>query len=76
MLLMSIGPVVIPADHLPAILLFLEHFSPTTYAASALRQVLIGPITGELAIDITALIGVTLAIFWLIGRNMSWRRKS
>jgi ABC-2 type transport system permease protein len=76
MLLMSIGPVVIPPDHLPAILLFLGHFSPTTYAASALRQVLIGPVTGELAIDIAILAGVTIVIFWLVGRNMNWRRVS
>lgn len=76
MLLMSIGPVVIPPDHLSAILLFLGHFSPTTYAASALRQVLIGPVTGELAIDIAVLVGVTIVIFWLVGRNMSWRRVS
>jgi ABC-2 type transport system permease protein len=73
---MSIGPVVVPPDHLPAILLFLGHFSPTTYAASALRQVLVGPVTGELAIDIVILAGVTIIIFWLVGRNMSWRRVS
>lgn len=71
--LMAIGPVVVPPERLPAILLFLGHFSPATYAASALRQTLLGPITHQLWWDMAALLGFAFLTFWLVERKMDWR---
>jgi ABC-2 type transport system permease protein len=72
-LLLGLGPVLIPPQRLPAILLILGHLNPATYAASAFRQVLIGPITGELALDLGALTVFTIILFWLVERRMDWR---
>jgi ABC-2 type transport system permease protein len=73
-LLVGVGPVVIPPDHLPQIMLILGRFSPATYAASALRQVLLGPVTGQLGIDLLVLAGVSVVVFWIVGKKLDWRR--
>ena len=44
LVLVSLGPVVIPPDRLPSVILWLGQLSPATYAASALRQAMLGPI--------------------------------
>ena len=72
---MGLGPVVVPASRLPGALLIAGHFSPATYAASALRQTLLGPVTAELLLDLAVLIGVSILIFWLVGRRLSWRQR-
>jgi ABC-2 type transport system permease protein len=71
-LLMGLGPVLIPPQRLPAILLILGRLNPAAYAASAFRQVLIGPVTGELALDLGALTVFTIILFWLVERRMDW----
>jgi ABC-2 type transport system permease protein len=48
--------------------------NPATYAASALRQVAIGPLTGRLALDLAALIGRTVLVFGSVGRALDWRQ--
>ena len=53
--LTGLGPVIVPPDRLPAVLVLLGRLSPATYAASALRQVLLGPVTGQLPVDLAAL---------------------
>ncbi len=73
LLLTALGPVVIPPDRLPGWMLWLGHLSPTTYAASALRQALLGPVTGRLAVDLAALAGFAGVVFYLVGRRMDWR---
>jgi ABC-2 type transport system permease protein len=73
-LMLGLGPVVIPPDHLPGVVLFLGRFSPATYAASAVRQVLLGPLTGQIVLDLGALVGFTFVTFWLVGRKMDWRQ--
>lgn len=72
--MLGLGPVIIAPDHLPALLVTLGHFSPATYAASALRQTLIGPVTGELLIDLAVIIACTIVTFWLAARKMDWRQ--
>lgn len=72
--MLGLGPVVIPPDRLPGVVLFLGRFSPATYAASAMRQVLLGPLTGQIVWDLVALLGFTLVTFWLVGRKMDWRQ--
>ena len=73
-LMLGLGPVVIPPDRLPGVVLFLGRFSPATYAASAVRQTLLGPLTWQIAFDLAALVGFTLVTFWLVGRKMDWRQ--
>ena len=74
LLMVGLGPVIIPPDRLPAIMLLLGRLSPATYAASALRQTLLGPLTGQIVPDLAVLVGFTLVTFWLVGRKMDWRQ--
>jgi len=73
LLLSVLGPVMIPPDRLPAILLWLGYLSPATYAASALRQVVIGPVSGWILIDMVALGGISVGLLWWVEQKMSWR---
>jgi ABC-2 type transport system permease protein len=43
--MLGLGPVLIPPDRLPEVMNFLGRLSPATYAASALQQALLGPLT-------------------------------
>ena len=72
-LLTGLGPVVIPPDRLPEVMVKLGRLSPATYAASALRQTLIGPVTDQLVWDLLALFLLTLLLGWATGRKMTWR---
>jgi ABC-2 type transport system permease protein len=74
MVMTGLGPVVIPPNRLPKVTLFLGRFSPATYAASALRQALLGPLTGQIVLDLAFLAGFTVIVFWLVGRKMDWRQ--
>lgn len=68
-----LGPVIVPPDRLPGFMVFLGHFSPATYAASALRQVMVGPVTARLLVDLLVLCAVTAAslvwVSWRMGRQ-------
>lgn len=75
MVMAGLGPVVVPPERLPRLLLLLGRFSPATYAASALRQALLGPVTGQIAVDLAVLAGVTAIVFALVGRVMDWRQR-
>jgi ABC-2 type transport system permease protein len=72
-LLAGIGPVVVPPDRLPRALLALGWLSPATYAASAFRQALLGPVTGQLLVDLAVLAGMGAATLWLVERKLNWR---
>lgn len=72
-LMLAIGPVLIPPERLPDWLVTLGYLSPATYAASALRQVFLGPLTIRLILDLAVLIGFTAVSFWLVNRKMDWR---
>jgi ABC-2 type transport system permease protein len=73
--LAGFGPVVVPPDRLPPLLLTLGRLSPATYAASALRQAVIGPLTGQLALDLAALSGWAAFVFILVSRMLDWRQR-
>ncbi len=75
LLMLGLGPVVVPPERLPGLMIILGRFSPATYAASALRQVLLGPVTGHLFIDLAVLAGLAIGLFWLVGRLMDWRQR-
>ncbi|NJM72401.1 MAG: ABC transporter permease [Scytonema sp. RU_4_4] len=75
MVLLFIGPVIIPESRLPEIILYIGRLSPATYAASALRQTLLEPMTRQLVIDITALVVFSLLTFWVVGQKLDWRQR-
>jgi len=75
LILLGLGPVLVPATQLPEILVFLGRFNPTTYAVSAMQQVLLGPISGQLVWDVVVLFAFALGSLWLVSRRMDWRHK-
>jgi ABC-2 type transport system permease protein len=75
LLMTGLGPVVAPPDRLLDFMVWLGYLSPATYAASALRQVMIGPLTGRLILDLAVLSGVASVSLWLMGRRMNWRQE-
>jgi len=70
---LGLGPVMFPPDRLPPFLLYLGWFSPASYAASALRQTLLGPVTPRLWLDYGVLILLSIIIFRLVIRAIDWR---
>jgi ABC-2 type transport system permease protein len=74
MVMAGLGPVVVPPDRLPGLLLLLGRLNPATYAASALRQVVIGPVTGRLALDGAVLLGWTILVLGVVSRTLDWRQ--
>jgi ABC-2 type transport system permease protein len=75
LVLAGLGPVIVPPDRLAPFMLALGRLSPATYAASALRQALLGPVTRQIAIDLAVLAALTALILWLVGRIMDWRQR-
>jgi ABC-2 type transport system permease protein len=73
LVMLGVGPVVIPPDRLPPFLQALGRLSPATYAASALRQTLLGPVTPQLWLDLSVLLLLGGFVFWLVDRKMDWR---
>jgi ABC-2 type transport system permease protein len=73
--LLMLGPVVIPADRLPDAIKVIGLLSPATYAASALRQAVLGvPDNLPLALDVVVLVAIMLGLLWLVGQRMDWRQ--
>jgi ABC-2 type transport system permease protein len=75
MLMSGLGPIVAPADRFPALVAALGWLNPATYAASALRQTLIGPVTPRLWLDLGVLLAISAIMFWLVGRKLDWRQQ-
>lgn len=74
LLMVSVGPIIIPPDRLPPIMLTLSNLSPATYAASALRQVFLGPVTSQIWLDVGILAIFTAVVLWLVALKMDWRQ--
>lgn len=73
--LIGFGPVVIPLNRLPEIVGTLSYISPATYAASALRQTVLGvPDRIPLGVDLLVLSLILVGSLWLVGRRMDWRQ--
>jgi ABC-2 type transport system permease protein len=75
LLLSGLGPVVVPPERLPEWLTLIGRLSPATYAASALRQTLLGPVTAQIWWDLCALAGIAALTLWLAGRRLDWRER-
>lgn len=76
LLLTGLGPVVVPPDRLPALLTFIGRFNPATYAASAMRQVLLGPVTPRLWVDLGVLAAVGVVMFTIVSKKLDWRQEA
>lgn len=75
MIMSGLGPVVAPSERFPALLVALGHLNPAVYAASALRQTLLGPVTGRIWLDLAVLIGASALVLWLVGHWLDWRQR-
>lgn len=75
LLLSGLGPVIVPPERLPDWLVQLGRLSPATYAASALRQTLLGPVTPQLGWDLAALAVIAALTLWVAGRRLDWRQQ-
>ncbi|GAA3126920.1 ABC transporter permease [Streptosporangium carneum] len=73
--LLFAGPVILPPDTLPDWLLAVSRVSPSSYAASAIRQVGFGPVTGQLWVDVGVLATLTLVVLWTVGRKIQWHER-
>lgn len=74
-MMLFFGPVMLPAERLHPILRTLGYLSPSTYAASALRNVLFaGDESISLAVDIGVLILLMVGLLWWSAKRMDWRQ--
>lgn len=73
--MVSLGPVIIPPDRLPAAIIALGKLSPATYAASALRQALLGPVESAIWRDLAVLALFSAVSLCLAGRWIDWRQE-
>jgi ABC-2 type transport system permease protein len=74
--LFGFGPVLIPLERLPAFMQTVSLLSPTTYAASALRQVVLGQADRlPLGVNLLVLSMLTVALLWFINQRLDWREK-
>lgn len=74
MVMSGLGPVIAPAERFPTLLAWLGWLNPAVYAASALRQTLVGPLTARLWLDVAMLMGVSVVVLGLVGRRLDWRQ--
>lgn len=73
MVFVSCGPVLLPEDRLPSVLVGLGWGNPATYASSALRQALLGPVDlSRLTIDVAAMALCAMLGFLAVDKWMSW----
>ncbi len=73
--LLFLGPVMLPPERISPALRAVGYLSPSTYAASALRNTLFAhgdPIA--LWVDVLVLAGVMVGFLWWSARRMDWRQ--
>ncbi|HHT49807.1 MAG TPA: ABC transporter permease [Firmicutes bacterium] len=70
---MFFSPVLIPSANLPMFLRYTSKLLPTSYAADAFRQVLMGRINTELFINIGILLLFTVVTLLLAVKRLDWR---
>ncbi len=74
--LFGFGPVIVPLERLPDFMRTVSLISPATYAASALRQVILGQADRiPLSLDICVLVVFTAVTLWLVTGRLDWRGK-
>jgi ABC-2 type transport system permease protein len=68
--LLALGPVMVPPSRLPAALQIVGWASPATYAASALRLTLLGPVTSRLFLDLAVLALLAAIMMAAVARQL------
>jgi ABC-2 type transport system permease protein len=71
--LLLAGGALVPPSFLPAWAALVAPLSPSTHAASALRQTLFGPVTNAIWLNVTVLSAVAGGTFWAVARKLDWR---
>ena len=71
----GIAALVIPPSRLPLWVVRLGWLSPATYARSAIRQALLGPISLRFLVDVGALLLFGAITLWIVGRWLDWREQ-
>ncbi|MCX5387338.1 ABC transporter permease [Streptomyces sp. NBC_00083] len=75
LLMMAAGPVAVPPDMLPGVLVQIGHLNPAVYAADSLRHSLTSP-DGVRALADAAVLAVFAGAVWgLTGTRMHWRAR-
>jgi len=75
-LMMFIGflsPVMMEREQLPLILQWIGYLFPTTYAASALREMLTAGWTKEVSVNALVMLLFVIASYWFIFKIIRWR---
>jgi ABC-2 type transport system permease protein len=70
LLFLGLGPVILPLRRLPDFMVTVGYLSPATYAASAVRQTLLGPVTGRLLLDLLVLGGISIVLLSFASRRI------
>ncbi|MDE0672354.1 MAG: ABC transporter permease [Caldilineaceae bacterium] len=70
-LFLVLGPVMIPSENLPNLMRIIGWFNPATYGASALRHVLLGPLTTRVWLDIALLLGLAAVSLFFVDRKIA-----
>ena len=74
MVMAGLGAVIVPPEMLPQWMPVAGQFSPATYAASALRQTLLGPVTTRLVTDLLVLVGFSAIALYIVSKRIDWRK--
>jgi ABC-2 type transport system permease protein len=75
LLLVTTGPVVLPEGRVPSPLSEIGFLNPAVYVASALRQALVGPVTGRMVWDLVVMVGSTVIGLAIAGRVLGHKEK-
>ncbi|ANW18067.1 ABC transporter permease [Streptomyces clavuligerus] len=75
LLMMTLGPVAVPPDLLPDILVTIGHANPAVYASSTLRQSITSPSGLDVLPSLGALCVFALAAWLLTTLGMHWRAR-
>lgn len=73
MVVTFLSPVMVEIDQLPAPLQWLSYIFPTTYAADAMRNVLLNGWSRGVMLDCVVLLGYSLVTIVLINKMVNWR---
>ena len=73
LVMLAVGPVMIPADRLPDALVWLGYLNPGTYVSGALRLSLAGPAGGALLADLGVLVVLAVVVWFGVAARIPWR---
>lgn len=75
MLISFLTPVMVDMNQLPDVLQWISYIFPTTYAATAMREILISGWTPALTTNMLVLLGFSIVTYFIITKSVNWRVK-